>query len=172
MATNNENKRSKRDENEVILLEGRDRQIKGDPRHSKFTEAKNRYWDLYNKIYPKNKKDENYPKKDVPDSEYQIAKREEMKRKAPSIEKDCTKMMEDLVPHLYRHVITSVLNLCGAPGGFCKPLLNAGAKSIDLFTLPDGVPIPKHILDNKRILINKLGQECGDVVKLAFRVKG
>ena len=167
MATLDENERRGRDENESIFLSGWQQQIKDDFRYTQFTESKDRYWELFNKKHPQTEE----PRLKDP-----IAKRDAMKEKrgVAFFKKSCTQMMENLLPYLVRYNLESVLNLCGAPGGFCHPLLQQDARThIDLFTLPEETGgIPMAIPPDPRISINKLGKEFGDVVKLAFWVKG
>ena len=88
--------------------------------------------------------------------------------------------MKHLVTHKLKcydstncYKFTSVLNLCGAPGGFCKILLECDqTTNIDVFTLPveeDGIPMR---IEDSKISVNKHGSDYGDIFQLASLVKG
>ena len=61
-----------------------------------------------------------------------------------------------------------VLNLCGAPGGFCKALLEKNENiSIDLYSLPVDQGGHKMLFHHENVTVNALGDGLGDVVQLA-----
>ena len=152
------------DDDKIILRKEWLGRVETDPRFIAFSESREKYWVYHDSLYETRKKYLD-----------PIAKRDLMLKENSTnfFYETCFNMMRYLLEYLVRHDLSSVLNLCGAPGGFCQALLeNDETTLIDLFTLPEeskGVPMK---IEDERILVNKFGSEYGDIVKLASLRKG
>ena len=91
---------------------------------------------------------------------------------------NCYKALKYLLKEkLKDYEFTLVLNLCGAPGGFCKVLMER-KETVHVFTLPEANGgWPMRIEDSPKqawtkISVNMHGPDYGDIVKLASLAKG